>query len=165
MRDGVVVRSFDNVAPGESMTFVDEAGLPITVSYTVHAVCNGIPGRKAHADGINLGPACNWTVKLTADQETGWGNGALILLNSSGVVLAELTASRAEESFEVGVPVGRTSFCWKAPADSIQIGVEIFDAVGQPVFTYEGPSTLMPNGLFYETVNTCGEVNQLETAR
>ena len=163
MRDGVVVRSFDNVAPGESMTFVDEAGLPITVSYTVHAVCNGIPGRKAHADGINLGPACNWTVKLTADQETGWGNGALILLNSSGVVLAELTASRAEESFEVGVPVGRTSFCWKAPADSIQIGVEIFDAVGQPVFTYEGPSTLMPNGLFYETVNTCGEVNQLET--
>lgn len=163
MRDGVVLQTFENPAPGEAMSFVDEAGLPITVNYTVHAVYNGIPGRKALSNGINLGPACNWTVNLTAGEEMGWGNGALTLLNSSGVVLAELTASRAQESFEVEVPVGRTYFSWEAPADSIQIGLEILDAMGQPVFTYEGPSTLMPQGLFFETVNTCGAENSLRT--
>ena len=163
MRDGIVLQTLESPAPGEAMTFVDEAGLPITVNYTVHAVYNGIAGRKAKSNGINLGPACNWTVNLKAGEEMGWGNGALTLLNSSGVVLAELTATRAEESFEVGVPVGRTSFCWKAPTDSIQIGMEIIDAMGQPVFTYEGPSTLMPHGLFFETVNTCGAENSLRT--
>ena len=163
MRDGVAIQSFENPAPGETMTFVDEAGLPITVNYTVHAVYNGIEGRKAHADGINLGPACIWTVNLKTDQETGWGNGVLVLKNSSGVVLAELTASRAEESFEVEVPVGRTTFSWVAPTDSIQIGMEILDAAGQQVFSYDGPSNLMPQGLFYETVNSCGESISLET--
>ena len=163
MRDGVAIKSFDHPVPGETMTFVDEAGLPITVNYTVHAVYQGVDGRKAHANGINLGPACNWKVNLTADQETGWGNGALTLINSSGVVLAELTASRSEESFEVEVPVGRTSLVWKAPTDSIQVGLEVIDAAGQTVFAYEGPSTLMPQGLFFETVNTCGQENELET--
>ena len=163
MRDGVAIKSFDSPVPGETMTFVDEAGLPITVNYTVHAVYQGVDGRKAHANGINLGPACNWKVNLTADQETGWGNGALTLINSSGVVLAELTASRSEESFEVEVPVGRTSLIWKAPTDSIQVGLEVIDAAGQTVFAYEGPSTLMPQGLFFETVNTCGQENELET--
>ena len=163
MRDGVVLHTFEAPAPGEAMTFVDEAGLPITVNYTVHAVCNGIPGRKALSSGINLGPACNWTVNLTAGEETGWGNGVLTLLNSSGVVLAELTATRAEESFQVEVPVGRTYLNWEAPADSIQIGLEILDAMGQTVFAYEGPSTLMPQGFFFETVNTCGAENSLQT--
>ena len=155
MRDGVAIQTFEHPTPGEAMTFVDMAGMPITVNYTVHAVCNGVAGRKAHADGINLGPACNWTVNLKASQETGWGDGMLKLLNSSGVVLAELTASRNEESFEVEMPVGRATFFWTAPTDSIGIGMEIIDAMGQPVFAYEGPSTLMPEGLFFETVNTC----------
>ena len=163
MRDGIAIQRFENPAPGEAMTFVDEAGLPVTVNYTVHAVYNGIDGRKAHADGINLGPACHWTVNLTTGQETGWGDGVLTLLNSSGVVLAELTATRAEESFEVEIPVGRTSFRWQAPTDSIQIGMEILDAMGQQVFAYEGSSTLMPQGLFFETVNTCGAENSLRT--
>ena len=162
MRDGVAIQSFENPTPGATMTFVDEAGLPITVNYTVHAVYNGIDGRKAHADGINLGPACHWTVNLKTDQESGWGNGVLTLKNSSGVVLAELSASHSEDSFEVEVPVGRTTFSWEAPADSIQIGMEVLDASGQQVFSYEGPSTLMPQGLFFETVNTCGAENSLE---
>ena len=162
MRDGVIIQTFDNPAIGETMTFVDEAGLPITVNYTVHAVCNGVAGRKAHANGINLGPACNWTVNITAGQETGWNDGALVLLNSSGVVLAELTPSRSEESFQVEVPVGRTYLNWTAPSDELEIGIEIMDALGQTVFSYEGSSALMPQGLFFEVVNTCGEERYFE---
>lgn len=163
MRDGVTIQTFDNPMPGEAMTFIDEAGLPVTVNYTVHAVYNGLNGRKAHADGINLGPACNWTVKLLSNQETGWGDGLLTLMNSSGVKLAELTASRGEDSFEVEVPQGRVTFTWTAPTDSLGIGLMVYDALGQTVFTYEGPSTLMPTGLFFETVNTCGGESGTET--
>ena len=36
------------------------------------------------------------------------------------------------------------------------MALEIFDSEGTSVFAYEGPSTLMPSGLFYEIVNTCG---------
>ena len=162
MRDGVTIQTFDNPVPGETMTFVDEAGLPVTVNYTVHAVHNGIAGRKAHADGINLGPACNWTVNLKAGQNTGWGNGVLTLVNSSGNAVAELTANRAEETFSVDMPMGRAAFLWTAPADSLEIGIEILDADGQSVFAYEGPSTLMPQGLFFEMVNSCGGAETYE---
>ncbi len=156
MRDGAVVQTFENPAPGESMTFVDEAGIPVTVNYSIYALCNGIGGRQAHANGINLGPACLWTVNLKADQETGWGDGILAFLNSSGVTVAELTALSKSDSVEVEVPMGRAYLKWTAPTDSLQIGMEILDATGQRVFEYEGPSTLMPQGCFFETVNTCG---------
>ncbi len=162
MRDGVTIQTFANPAPGESMTFVDEAGLPITVNYTVHAVSNVVAGRRAYANGINLGPACHWTVTLQAEQESGWGDGMLTLRNSSGVVLAELTATRAEDTFEVEVPVGRTTFSWTAPTDSLAIGMEITDGMGQTVFSYQGPSTLMPKGLFFQIINTCTEPQYFE---
>lgn len=166
MRDGSVIQTFEHPSPGEAMTFVDPAGLPIMVNYTVHAVYQGFDGRKAHADDINLGPVCNWTVNLTADQETGWGDGMLSILNSSGVAVAELSASRGEmESFPIEVPLGRVSFHWTAPVDSLGIGVgmEVLDAMGQTVFAYEGPSALMPEGLFFEYSNTCDTTEIIET--
>ncbi len=156
MRDGSVIQTFDHPVPGEAMTFVDPAGLPVMVSYTVHAVYQGLNGRKAFADDINLGPVCNWTVNLKSDQETGWGDGKMSVLNSSGLAVAELSASRGElESFPIEVPLGRVAFRWTAPSDTLDIGMEILDAMGQTVFAYEGPSTLMPQGLFFEYSNTC----------
>ena len=156
MRNGESVLTFDHPTPGEQMTVVDSTHLPITVNFTVHAVVNGISGRKAHADGINLGPACPWTVTLESSDSTGWGAGLLTLVNSSGMVLAELTPESKEASFEVEVPMGRVALRWKAPADSLTVGIQVTDSEGQPVFAYNGPSTLMPEGTFLEPVNTCG---------
>ena len=156
MRDGEVVQTIDHPVPGEAMSTVDVAGLPLSVDYSINVVCQGARGRRVFARGINLGPSCLWTVRLNASQEDGWGGGELDIVNASGVAVARLSAQRGEEELGIDVPQGRISLLWTAPSDSLNVGIEILDADGKTVFAYEGPSTLMPSGLFYEVVNTCG---------
>lgn len=156
MRDGSVIQTFDNPTPGETMTFVDPAGLPVTVNYSVHAVYHGYNGRKAHKDGVNLGPVCVWTVELVSESDNGWSDGVLSFMNSSGIPVAELSAESKESTTQVEVPQSWVSLYWKAPTDSLQIGMKIMDEAGQQVFAFDGPSTLLPEGFFFKLVNTCG---------
>ena len=156
MCDNKVIHTIDNPTPGEAMTYVDESGRPITVSYSVYAVCQGVTGRRATVEGINLGPTCLWTVNLSSNAEEGWGEGAITIVNSSGKAVAELTSNKGETSTQVEIPQGWVSLRWTAPADSLEIGIEILDSEEQPVFAYNGPSYQMPQGIFFETVNTCG---------
>lgn len=153
-RDGKEVLSFDHPVPGEAVTCVDPAGLPVKVDYTVYAVYHGRGGRRAYANDINLGPTCPWTIKTWGGQD--WGNGAVVLLNASGKEVGSFKAEGSETTQTVELPQGWICLQWVAPADSIQVGFEILDVEGQRVFAYEGPSTLMPKGIFFETVNTCG---------
>ena len=156
MRDGVVVFTADNATPGEAMSCVDVAGLPIAVDYSINVVCQGSRGRRVFLRGVNLGPSCLWTARLNASMETGWNGGEVDIVNASGVTVAKLVAERGEQEMQFDVPQGRIAFRWVAPSDSLNIGIEILDGEEQTVFAYEGPSTLMPKGLFYEMVNTCG---------
>lgn len=155
-RDGEVVHLIENLLPGEPVSFVDSVGKPISVNYSIHAICQGVAGRKAKVDGINLGPVCDWSFKLFSENETGWGAGAITLLNSANVAVAVVTADRGTSESQVEVPQGRVSMQWTAPADTLEIGVEILDANNEKVFSFQGPSYNMPQGIFYETVNTCG---------
>ena len=155
LRDGEVVHTIENPAVGEAMTYVDPVGKPITVDYSVRFVCQGAGGRKAWVRGVNLGPACDWTIRLTSENDGGWGDGAVTFLNSAGVTIAELTADRGESEYQVEIPQGRLSILWTAPTDSLYLGIEIMDANGLPLFSYQGPSTDMPSGIFYEMVNIC----------
>ena len=154
--DNKVIHTIDNPTPGEAMTYVDESGRPITVSYSVYAVCQGVMGRRATVGGINLGPTCLWTVNLSSDAEEGWGEGVITVVNSSGKAVAELTSDKGETSRQVEIPQGWVSLRWTAPADSLDIGIEILDSDNQPVFVFNGPSYQLPQGIFFETVNTCG---------
>ena len=156
LRDGEAVHTIDNPVPGEAMTYVDPAGLPIMVNYAVYAVCEGQGGRKARVDGINLGPVCEWTFELSCSKPQGWDNAELSVMNSSGTQVAVFNAEKSNEMNAVELPQGRLSFSWKAPSDSLGIGIVIRNAMDELVFSYEGPSTNMPQGLFFETVNTCG---------
>lgn len=163
MRSGKVIQTFDNPTPGEAMSFLDVARLPITVDYTIYAVSHECNGRQAHANGISLGPTCLWTVNLTSGNENGWGGGAMSIFNASGVKVAEVTAERGEVSYPVEVPQGKVTFRWTAPADSLEVGIAVLDADEQPVFSYTGPSNGMPEGIFFETVNTCGGEGSLKS--
>ena len=162
MRDGVVVQTLENLIPGEAVTYVDVTGLPISVDYSIQAVCQGCTGRRAYYRGVNLGPSCLWTAHLHTDGE-GWNDGGITIVNASGVTVAELAADRSEQDLEFELPQGWMTFHWTAPSDSLGIGIEIFDAEGQTVFAYEGPSTLMPEGMFYKMVNTCDHQGHVET--
>ena len=156
MRDGVVVKTFENQKVGEAMTYVDVAGLPVTVKYSVFAELAGQGGRRAYSEYINLGPACPWTIKMRSATDEGWGSGALTVVNASGKELGSFKAEEMESVQTVEVPQGWVTFLWTAPDDSIQIGIDIMNADNQLVFSYDGPSDLMPTGIFYEIVNTCG---------
>ena len=155
MRDGEVVCSIENPVPGEPMNYVDLAGKPISVDYSIHAICQGVNGRMAWAKGINLGPACEWTVVLTSGNTNGWGDGAITFVNASGVTVAELSAEKGESEYQVEIPQGRVSMLWTAPTDSLDLGIEIMNVDGERVFSYQGVSNNMPVGHFYEMVNTC----------
>lgn len=156
MRNGTVIETIENPVPGEAMAYIDMVRQPVTVDYSIQVVVQECPGRMAHVKGVSLGPTCPWTVNLTSDQEAGWTDGGLIILNSEYVTVAELLADAKTYSKQVEVPQGKISLVWKAPSDTLEIGIEVLDSEEQPVFSYQGPSYLMPTGVFYETVNTCG---------
>lgn len=156
MRDGATVHVIDTPAPGEAMTYIDPAGLPVMVDYTVHAVCHGMGGRKAHADNINLGPTCSWSVELTSSDPTGWEEAGLNVFNSAGLKVGMVTKDDFEDPRSIDMPQGRVTFTWTAPQDSTDMTLRILNADEEPVFSYAGPSNLMPTGIFFETVNTCG---------
>lgn len=155
-RDGETVRLLENLSPGETLSYVDSVGKPISVNYSIRVVNQGVGGRKVFANGINLGPTCNWTFKVFSENENGWGTGAITLLNSANVAVAVIAADRGESEGLIEVPQGRVTMQWTAPADTLEIGVEILDANKEKVFSYQGPSYNMPKGVFYEIVNTCG---------
>lgn len=161
MRDNQVIHTVDNPTSGEAMTYVDRSGQPTTVNYSVYAICQGVIGRSANANGINLGPSCMWTVKLFSEKPEGWGTGALSFVNSSGITVAELIPNQTENTYQVEIPQGRVSFRYTEPDDTFDIGIEILDSEQHQVFAFLGLSSTMPRGTFYETVNTCGGENTL----
>ncbi len=152
-RDGVVVGIYDNPVPGEAMTQVIPTRLPAMVNFKVYAVCNGYEGRKASAEGINLGPVCEWKIRCYSPDQN---QGLLTLFNSAGAKIGEFVPETEERMVPVEVPQGRVLMGWTAPADSIHLEIQVLDGDDQPVFAYEGPSGNMPVGIFYEIVNTCG---------
>ena len=156
VRDGVVAHTIEGSSLGEAITFVDTVGQPVTVNYSIHAVCHGCNGRNVTANGINLGPACDWTFRLSSSDGNGWGDGILTVSNASGVEVATLTLEGEDADYRMEIPQGRIAMRWTAPSDTLEVGMEILDADENMVFSYQGPSNLMPQGLFYETVNTCG---------
>ena len=154
MRDGEIVKTIDNATPGENMTYTDPAGLPIFVNYTIHAVCNGINGKKAHSESINLGPTCSWTIEMGDDQD--WQGGHITVTNASGVELTQAKPTEMGNRQIVEMPEGRVTFRWTAPEIDIEnLNFNIIGANGETIFAFLGNSNDMPAGIFLETVNTC----------
>ena len=157
LRDDKVVKVFEDIAPGEAMTYVDPVGAPIMVNYTIYPVYKGNNGKIIFFNEVNLGPTCPWTVTTTSQGE-GWLDGGLSIYNSAGIMFSNISPDRGEEStFEVDMAMGRTRFVWTAPTDSINLGFVIRDSEGNTVFRYEGLSVDMPIGTFFIANNACGE--------
>ncbi len=158
MRDGVVIHETEPTTPGASMSFVDRDGIPTSVSYCVYAVCQGVKGNKAFANDINLGPTCTWTVSTTSN--TGWQGGKLVFSNSAGSVIDEVTSVEAgTHSQHVEMPQGRVAFTWNAPETATDIAFSILDGNNDTVFSFNGNSSDMPTGVFYEANNACGNTD------
>ena len=152
VRDDEIVKEIENPAPGAAMTYVDEAGVPMMVNYTIYVVNNGINGKKAYANSVNLGPTCPWTITTTEN----WNDGCLSVYNNAGLLLANISSDRSESTdYEVEMSQGLVRFVWTAPADSVNLTFNIKDSENRTIFAFEGASTKMPNGIFFIANNSC----------
>ena len=161
MRDETIVKVFEDVAPGQAMTYVDPVGAPIMVNYSVYPVYKGSYGKKACVNDVNLGPTCTWTITTTS-QDEGWNSGELSMYNSAGIMFAKIAPDRGEEStYEVEMAMGRVRFVWSAPAAPVDLSFVIKDSEDNVIFKYEGSSDNMPVGTFFIANNACGETSEI----
>ena len=161
MRDESIVKVFENVVPGQAMTYIDPVGAPILVNYTIYPVYKGNNGKKIFFDGVNLGPTCPWTITTTSQGE-GWYGGGLSMYNSAGIMFSQITPDRGEEStYEVEMAMGRVRLVWSAPSETVDLSLVVKDSEDNVIFKYDGSSDGMPVGTFFIANNACGEIGEV----
>ena len=158
-RDGEIIYTEDNVAPGAAMTIVDnEVPRFDQFVYSVYAICGGNHGKIVYSDNISFGPTCGWTINVTQASFTGFRGGAIHLYNAAGTECGSVTTtSSSVQSFPIDVPLGRVMFGWSAPTGAaFNMAFTIKDSQNNSVYSYSGSSDDMPVGVFFEANNGCG---------
>lgn len=160
MRDGEVAYVENNVTPGATMTVVDN-NVPRfdSFDYMVYAVCSDKHGKCAYSRNISFGPTCTWTINIAQAAMNGFRGAMIHVYNASGTEIAQVTTTNSTaQSISIDVPVGHVSFGWtpQTYGDSYTLNFNIKDSSNAVVFTYNGTSANMPEGIFFETNNSCG---------
>ena len=158
-RGNVVVYAGDNVTPGATMTITD-ANVPYydCFDYKVQAVVNGKPGKVALVKKVAFGPTCGWTIMAGTTSFQGWRGGRITVYNACGTVMGSVTLeSSTTQNVTVNVPVGRVYFDWTSPDTQLSnIFFLVKDAGGTTMYSFNGPSEEMTEGIFLEANNGCG---------
>ena len=159
MRDNEIIATLTDVAPGATVEFEDNDVPRYDVfHYAVYAVANGRIGKHANVMKVLVGPTCEWKIIMTTNSFQGWRGGYISAYTTAGQELGRYTmTSSTTISVEPDMPLGRLSFGWTAPQETVnQMAFVIKDAEGQTVYSYSGSSDDLPSGIFFETNNTCG---------
>ena len=159
VRNDQVVFTEDNVTPGAEMSFTDES-VPYydTYDYAVYAVTDGQAGARGHFDQVLIAPSCEWKIIMQSTAFQGRNGGYVSLYSTSGREIRRFTLTNSTpQSFYFAVPVGTGSFGWTAPSYDVgHMSVVIKDSESNTVFTYQGNSSGMNQGVFLEFNNGCG---------
>ena len=166
LRDNEVIASMNNVTPGAAMEFEDvEVPRYDVFHYAVYAIANGRVGKHANVMNAMVGPSCNWRVLMTSNESQGWKGASLQVYSPTGREITRMTTnSAAAVQVEPALPLGRISFGWTAPSETIsQMAFVIKDADGGTVYSYSGSSDGLAEGIFMEINNNCGNETICET--
>ena len=156
-RDGQVVYTVDNVTPGAAMQFTDEVPHYGLYDYQVYAVNNGIHGLIASQEKVCFGPSCTWTVVTSTSSPNGWQGAAIQVINNASQVYGSVSATSSSATLHVDVPLGHVAFAWVMGNSAINdVTFTIKDTENQVVYTYSGPTANLPDGVFLQTNNSCG---------
>ncbi len=156
-RNGQVVFTEDNVMPGATMNITDEVPHYGLFDYQVYAVNNGIHGLIAAQYGVCFGPSCTWTIEAGTSSPNGWEEAAIQVINNASQVYGSVSATSSSATFQVDVPLGNVSFAWEKGNSTINdVSFTIRDAENQSVYTYSGSINDLPEGVFLQTNNSCG---------
>ena len=158
-RDGKVVYTEDNVTPGAEMSFVDES-IPYydVFDYAVYAIIDGQRGASAKVEKVLVAPTCDWKIIMQSSAFQGWNGGYISLYSNTGKEIQRFTITNSVPStLNFAMPVGVSSFGWTAPVNIVSnMSLIIKDAESNTVFTYQGSSSGLDEGIFFEVNNGCG---------
>ena len=159
-RNGEIIYTEDNVAPGATMTVTDN-NVPRfdAFDYAVYAVIAGAHGKVANVKAVAFGPTCGWTITISQASFTGFRGGAIHLYNAAGTEFAQVTTTTSNvQNIPVDMPLGHISMGWSAPTSgsAFSMSFSVKDSQNSVVYTYTGQSTELPEGIFYSANNGCG---------
>ena len=155
--DGRVVYAENDITPGAAMEITDEVPFYGLHDYQVYAVNNGVHGLVAAQNGVRFGPNCTWTIEATSSTFNGWQGAVIQVINNANQVYATATATTSPQTLSVEVPLGRVSLAWSKENSTVsEVGFTIKDAENQVVYSYSGPMADLPDGVFLQTNNSCG---------
>lgn len=154
-RNGEIVYTEDNVAPGITMSYTDHY-MPAVVNYGVYAVVHNAKSLVTLEEGVVLGPTCTWTVEMNSSDNQGWHEGSLSFVNEAGNKVTEVTLKSAGATQTISLPLGHVEFVWNKPTVTIDnVKFQIKNSAGVTKVDFDGASTDLGNGLFYIANNTC----------
>ena len=158
-RSGKVIYTEDNVTPGAEMSFVDES-IPFYDCYTyaVYAIINGQRGASAVSDKVLVSPVCDWKIIMQSTAFQGWNGGYVSLYSNSGVEVQRFTITGSVPStLNFPVPLGNFTLGWTAPNNAVgNMTIIVKDAQNNTVFTYQGNSNGLEEGIIFAANNDCG---------
>lgn len=163
-REGFVIHTIDNPAPGANMSWVD-SNVPCysTFEYKVYAIISGARGNNIKASE-SFGPTCQWKIIATTTCLTGWKSGYLVSYDGAGREIDRVTmTSNNPLTYSMNITLGNVKFAWLAGTDNIDLTIKIKDASNTQVYQYEGSSNNIPSGYLYEGNNGCGNSAPTET--
>ena len=159
-RDGEIIYTEDNVAPGADMSYTDHY-MPTVVEYGVYAVVHNAKGIVASEDDVLLGPFCNWTVEMNSSDAQGWNGSALSFINSAGIEIAKVSLESSSSTRTIQLPFGFVKVCWTKSAQAVdQISFKVKDANGGCKIAFDGSTADLDNGLFFIINNNCNSVRE-----
>ena len=156
-RDGKVIYTVDNPAPGASMSFVDnDVPCYSTFEYRVYAVLGGVNGVAGVATE-SFGPTCQWKIVATTTNMGGWKSGYLVAYDGAGCEIDRFTMTSSNPTtYNMNITLGKVSFAWKQGSDNVALTFKIKDSAGTIVYQYDGNSNDIPTGTLYAGNNGCG---------
>ena len=166
LRDNEVVATLTDVAPGAMMEFEDTDVPRYDVfHYAVYVVTNGRVGKHANVMKVMVGPSCSWRIIMTSNDAQGWKGGMLTVCSATGREITRMTTTTsAADQVELELPLGRLSFVWIAPEETVgQMAFVIKDSNGETVYSYSGSSDDLTSGVFFEANNGCGSEMTCDT--
>ena len=158
MRDNEIIATLTDATPGWEMVFED-ANLPRydKFHYAVYAVANGRVGKHAN-ESVMVGPTCNWRVIMTTTDIQGWKGGYLSAYTATGRKIWSMTSTNSVPfEFYPHMPLGQVSFGWTTPTETVShMTFIIKNAEDNTVYSFSGSSDELPEGIIFETNNSCG---------
>ena len=158
-RNGEIIYTEDNVAPGADMTYTDHY-MPAIVDYAVYAVSHEAKGVKAVENDVILGPTCLWTVEMTSSEAEGWKDGALSFISTEGKELGQISLSSTSGSQSILLPYGHVDIQWIKPIQNIgHLSFVIKNSSNHNEVAFSGSPADLDPGLFFIAHNTCEKAN------